>query len=221
MAEGERVLATWNVNSIRARLQRVLAWLDKHRPDVLCLQGLKVEIDAFTAGPFAELGYDTVVFGQPAYDEVAIGSRNESARVVRVSATIRTTGRHGSSSPPSTRCGSAARTRPTGDDRVGGLRAQAGVVPPVARLARAHGRSPGAAGGVWRSQRRSGRRGRQVPEALVRLACRRAWDHLALFAPIRNAEDLVVWRERIADLQQRHPHIDLLARCGCDGGRCG
>jgi exodeoxyribonuclease-3 len=50
-------LATWNVNSIRAREERVLRWLGKHQPDVLCLQELKVTDDAFPLLPVQSLGY--------------------------------------------------------------------------------------------------------------------------------------------------------------------
>ena len=68
-------IATWNVNSIRARLPRLLDWLAKHRPDVLCLQELKVEAKAFPAAPLAALGYEAVVCGQRSYNGVALLSR--------------------------------------------------------------------------------------------------------------------------------------------------
>ncbi len=68
-------LATWNLNSIRARLPRLLAWLGRQQPDVLCLQELKVSQEQF---PFAEVeaaGYHAAVFGQRTYNGVAILSR--------------------------------------------------------------------------------------------------------------------------------------------------
>jgi len=68
-------IATWNVNSIRARQERVFAWLDEHAPEVLCLQETKVVDEAF---PFAELeehGYRAVAHGQKTYNGVAILSR--------------------------------------------------------------------------------------------------------------------------------------------------
>ncbi|MCE3248594.1 MAG: exodeoxyribonuclease, partial [Geminicoccaceae bacterium] len=50
-------IATWNVNSIRARLPRVLAWLESGRPDVLLVQETKVADEQFPAEPLEELGY--------------------------------------------------------------------------------------------------------------------------------------------------------------------
>ncbi len=68
-------LATWNVNSIRARKDRVVAWLDKHRPDVLCMQEIKVEDDGFPRDAFEALGYQLAISGQKSYNGVAIASR--------------------------------------------------------------------------------------------------------------------------------------------------
>jgi exodeoxyribonuclease III len=68
-------LATWNVNSVRMRLATVLAWLKHNKPDVLCLQEIKVQTDLFPAEEFEKLGYRCAVFGQKAYNGVAILSR--------------------------------------------------------------------------------------------------------------------------------------------------
>jgi exodeoxyribonuclease III len=76
-------LATWNVNSIRAREERLLRWLGKHQPDVLCLQELKVTDDAFPLLPIQSLGYHAAVHGQKTYNGVAVLSRAESADVER------------------------------------------------------------------------------------------------------------------------------------------
>jgi len=68
-------LATWNVNSIRARLERLLRWLDAQKPDLLCLQELKATEEQF---PFPEIeaaGYHAAVCGQKTYNGVAILSR--------------------------------------------------------------------------------------------------------------------------------------------------
>jgi len=65
-------IATWNVNSVRARHERLIAWLDKADPDVLCLQELKVTDDAFDYDAFREVGYHAVVHGQKTYNGVAI-----------------------------------------------------------------------------------------------------------------------------------------------------
>ncbi len=65
-------LATWNVNSVIARLPLVLQWLAAARPDVLCLQETKCIDERFPKDAFAELGYTAEVFGQPTYNGVAI-----------------------------------------------------------------------------------------------------------------------------------------------------
>jgi exodeoxyribonuclease-3 len=76
-------LATWNVNSIRARHDRVLAWAREHRPDVLCLQETKVEDAEFPIVEFAALGYEAILHGQRTYNGVAILSRTPLADVER------------------------------------------------------------------------------------------------------------------------------------------
>lgn len=65
-------LVTWNLNSIRARQPRFLAWLEANRPDVLCLQETKVEDAGFPTAEIAKLGYQCVTFGQKSYNGVAI-----------------------------------------------------------------------------------------------------------------------------------------------------
>ena len=74
-------IATWNVNSVRARLERLVAWLESHRPDVLCLQELKGVTDAFPYDAVASAGYHAAVFGQKTYNGVAILARDEPADV--------------------------------------------------------------------------------------------------------------------------------------------
>lgn len=76
-------IATWNVNSIRARLDRLLAWLAAVRPDVVCLQEIKSTEAQFPAAELAAAGYRSAVFGQAAYNGVAILSLAEPANVVR------------------------------------------------------------------------------------------------------------------------------------------
>jgi exodeoxyribonuclease-3 len=68
-------LVTWNVNSIRQRLPRVLALLDRHRPDVVCLQETKVEDAEFPTMEIVAAGYECATLGQRAYNGVAIVSR--------------------------------------------------------------------------------------------------------------------------------------------------
>jgi exodeoxyribonuclease-3 len=57
-------VATWNVNSIRAREERLLRWLSANAPDVVCLQELKVTDDAFPHLPVQSLGYHPTVHGE-------------------------------------------------------------------------------------------------------------------------------------------------------------
>ncbi len=68
-------LATWNVNSIRARLPRVTSWLERHQPDVLCMQETKVEDEGFPHASFTKLGYAVVAHGEKGRNGVAIASR--------------------------------------------------------------------------------------------------------------------------------------------------
>jgi exodeoxyribonuclease III len=65
-------IATWNLNSIRARKDRLLAWLEANRPEVVCLQEIKVVDDDFPTEELAALGYQAVVHGQKTYNGVAI-----------------------------------------------------------------------------------------------------------------------------------------------------
>jgi exodeoxyribonuclease-3 len=65
-------IATWNVNGVRARLPRVLAWLDAARPDVALLQETKVPDEQFPAEPLEDLGYNLALAGEPGRNGVAI-----------------------------------------------------------------------------------------------------------------------------------------------------
>jgi exodeoxyribonuclease-3 len=65
-------LATWNVNSVRSRLPRLLAWLADTKPDVVCLQETKVPADAFPAAEVAGLGYRVAAHGDGGWNGVAI-----------------------------------------------------------------------------------------------------------------------------------------------------
>ncbi len=68
-------LASWNVNSIRARQQRVLTWLEEHQPDVVCLQETKVPDEQFPVAELQALGYGAAIHGQRGYNGVAILAR--------------------------------------------------------------------------------------------------------------------------------------------------
>jgi len=71
-------IATWNVNSIKQRVPRLLPWLDERKPDVVCLQETKLADDAFAAllgSELAERGYEVAAHGEPAWNGVAVLSR--------------------------------------------------------------------------------------------------------------------------------------------------
>jgi exodeoxyribonuclease-3 len=68
------VIASWNVNSIRARIEHVKRWLGARNPDILLLQELKAT--EFPADPFTELGYESMAVTQKAYNGVAILTRH-------------------------------------------------------------------------------------------------------------------------------------------------
>jgi len=68
-------IATFNANSIRSRLDVVLDWLEKNRPDVLCIQETKVEDKDFPADVLAEPGYHVLFRGEKSYNGVALLSR--------------------------------------------------------------------------------------------------------------------------------------------------
>lgn len=68
-------IATWNVNSLRARLDILLDWLKQDGPEVVCLQETKLTDDLFPLAPLAEVGYQAVFTGQKTYNGVAILAR--------------------------------------------------------------------------------------------------------------------------------------------------
>lgn len=68
-------IATWNVNSVRARVDAVVDWLGRVEPDVLCMQETKVVDDDFPTDELQRLGYAVAMAGQKTYNGVAIASR--------------------------------------------------------------------------------------------------------------------------------------------------
>ena len=68
-------VVTWNVNSLKARRERVLAWFEEVQPDIVCLQETKLADDAFPALDFEALGYASAHYGQGRWNGVAIMSR--------------------------------------------------------------------------------------------------------------------------------------------------
>ena len=68
-------IATWNVNSIRQRLDQLQAWLKEREPDIVCLQEIKCVDDAFPRETFERLGYNVAVHGQKTFNGVALLSK--------------------------------------------------------------------------------------------------------------------------------------------------
>ena len=77
-------VVTWNVNSVKVRAERLAGLLERHEPDVVCLQELKApELPGPVADDLRQRGYHAVVHGQKTYNGVAILSRAEPTEVVR------------------------------------------------------------------------------------------------------------------------------------------
>ena len=76
-------ILTWNVNSVRARLDHVLTYLAEHEPDVVCLQETKVADDLFPRIPFLELGYQVTMHGSKGYAGVATLTKTRPDAVYR------------------------------------------------------------------------------------------------------------------------------------------
>ena len=69
-------IATYNVNSIRIRLDAIMAWIEKHQPDVLCIQETKCQDDAFPLLVLQSTGYNIHFRGMKSYNGVALLSRS-------------------------------------------------------------------------------------------------------------------------------------------------
>jgi len=69
--------ATYNANSIRARMELVLDWLGREKPDLLCVQETKVQDKDFPVGPIQDAGYHVIFRGQKSHAGVALFSREE------------------------------------------------------------------------------------------------------------------------------------------------
>src|SRR3954452_21274394 len=106
--------ATWNVNSVKARLPRLLDWLAGSKPDVVCLQETKVPADGFPTAEVHDVGYETAAYGQGRWNGVALLSRVGLADV-----------RHGFAGQPGFPDPAARAVRPGG----GGIRFMSVYVP--------------------------------------------------------------------------------------------
>jgi exodeoxyribonuclease-3 len=76
-------IASWNINSLRKREERLLGWLGETKPDVVCLQETKCTDEQFPAAQLRDAGYAAVFHGQKSYNGVAILAREEPRQVHR------------------------------------------------------------------------------------------------------------------------------------------
>lgn len=71
-------IATFNINGIKARLPRLIEWLDETKPDIACLQEIKTSDDTFPEKDFTDAGYGAIWHGQKGFNGVAILARGET-----------------------------------------------------------------------------------------------------------------------------------------------
>ncbi|MDD3181702.1 MAG: exodeoxyribonuclease III [Alphaproteobacteria bacterium] len=76
-------IASWNVNSVRARLNNITSWLESVRPDVLLMQEIKCQTDDFPRFEFEALGYQCHVVGQKSYNGVALLTRSPATDIIK------------------------------------------------------------------------------------------------------------------------------------------
>jgi exodeoxyribonuclease-3 len=77
------IVATWNINGIRARIQRLQEWLSERKPDVVCLQELKIVEDEFPHLELRAAGYQAVISGQPGWNGVAVLAKDRPEVISR------------------------------------------------------------------------------------------------------------------------------------------
>ena len=76
-------IATWNINGVRARIENLLAWLKESDPDIVCLQEIKCQDEAFPRADIEALGYNVETHGQKGFNGVAILSKLRPDEVTR------------------------------------------------------------------------------------------------------------------------------------------
>ena len=76
-------VASWNVNSIKARREQINAWLKRESPDIVCFQETKVEDKNFPTQDFVSMGYNVAVHGESRYNGVAILSRFSIENIIK------------------------------------------------------------------------------------------------------------------------------------------
>ena len=70
-------IISWNVNSVRARLENILNYINESKPDILLLQEIKTQDETFPKDNFKNVGYKSFVYGQKSYNGVAIVSKTK------------------------------------------------------------------------------------------------------------------------------------------------
>ena len=70
-------IISWNVNSVRARINNILNYINQAKPNILLLQEIKTQDENFPYEDFKKFGYNSYVFGQKSYNGVAIISKQE------------------------------------------------------------------------------------------------------------------------------------------------
>jgi len=76
------IIATWNVNSLRVRLEHVLDWLQTYQPDILALQEIKMVDEDFPVDAFKKINYEVTFSGQKTYNGVAIISKTKPKDII-------------------------------------------------------------------------------------------------------------------------------------------
>lgn len=76
-------IATWNVNSIRARIKNVITWIQENNPDIICLQETKTEDKTFPFEAIQSLNYHIETCGQKSYNGVAILSKYQPIEMIK------------------------------------------------------------------------------------------------------------------------------------------
>ena len=71
------LISSWNVNSVRARIENIKSYLLKYKPDILMMQEIKTEDVNFPYDDFSSMDYESHVFGQKSYNGVAIISKRK------------------------------------------------------------------------------------------------------------------------------------------------
>ena len=75
------LISSWNVNSVRARIENIKSYLLKYKPDILMMQEIKTEDVNFPYDDFSSMDYESHVFGQKSYNGVAIISKHELSNI--------------------------------------------------------------------------------------------------------------------------------------------